>query len=267
MLLTANTPSGLVSPRLLRTPAPDVLVGADLTIMEEGSELLARLIAVVNGLPGSAPLPLFTSCCPGWVAYVENCAPELIPHLSTAKSPQMMMGAVIKNIFRCARGALCFERAWGLVMELAAVRQLSSLWIQCQKGRPLGERSASEARPRPHHAAPCSQRIGRRPEDLLVVSVMPCVRKQGEADRLPYQTHSGARDVDHVLTTRDLGALLREAGLDLAALPDSPHDDFLGEGTGAAALFGTTGGVMEAALRQGRGAASSDAKDISPGSG
>ena len=96
---------------------------------------------------------------------------------------------------------------------------------------------------------PASQRIGRRPEDLLVVSLMPCVRKQGEADRLPFATPSGAREVDHVLTTRELGAVLRRRDVDLAGLPAAAYDDPLGSGSGAAVLFGSTGGVMEAALR------------------
>jgi len=171
----------------------DVLAGADMTIMEEGTELMHRLRDNLEGNPDAAPLPMFTSCCPGWIEFVEKCAPEIIPHVSTAKSPHMMEGALIKAFF--------------------------------------------------------SETLSRPDTDLEVVSIMPCVRKQGEADRNPYQTPSGAREVDHVLTTHEIAHLIKERGIDFPSLPDSHFDDFMGIGSGAAAIFGTTGGVMEAALR------------------
>ncbi|GAB4814569.1 hypothetical protein N2152v2_001615 [Parachlorella kessleri] len=172
----------------------DTLVAADLTIMEEGFELMTRLKAHLDGKPDpAAPLPMFTSCCPGWVFFVEQSNPELIPHVSSCKSPQMMMGAVLKAYF--------------------------------------------------------SHKMGVDPRDLVVASIMPCVRKQGEADRIMFHTNSGAREVDHVITTRELGALIKEGGIDFASLTESPFDDLLDVGSGAAAIFGTTGGVMEAALR------------------
>jgi iron only hydrogenase large subunit-like protein len=163
----------------------DVLAGADLTIMEEGTELLERLRARAAGDPAAPPLPLLTSCCPGWVAYVEACAPHLIPHLSTAKSPHMMAGTLAKTFL--------------------------------------------------------SRALGRPPAELSVTSVMPCVRKQGEADRAWFAVPGGAREVDHVLTTRDVAGMLRARGVDLGSLPEAAFDPFLGLGSGAAALFGTTG--------------------------
>lgn len=172
----------------------DTLAGADLTIMEEGFELLERLEGLVNKRPDTAPLPMFTSCCPGWIGFVETCAPEIIPHVSSCKSPHMMVGSVLKTYF--------------------------------------------------------AEKIGKRSNEISVVSVMPCVRKQGEADRMMFHTPDGAaREVDHVITTKDLAAMCKEKGIDFASLPDEEFDEFLGIGTGAAALFGTTGGVMEAALR------------------
>ena len=136
---------------------------------------------------------MFTSCCPGWMEFVEKCDPDLIPHLSTAKSPHMMEGALIKDIF--------------------------------------------------------SQKLGKQEAELSVVSIMPCVRKQGEADRIHFQTKTGAREVDHVLTTKEVADMIKERGINFIDLPDEHFDDFMGIGTGAAAIFGTTGGVMEAALR------------------
>jgi iron-only hydrogenase group A len=196
----------------------DVALGADLTICEEAMELLARLQAAVSSGGGSGggpagsgsaadhptpgPLPLLTSCCPGWVSLVEHSYPELIPHLSTCKSPHMMLGRVIK-----------------------------------------------------HHLAPLDARLmggnDKDPSRLQVVSIMPCVRKQGEADR-PWYAEGGdppRRDVDHVLTTVEVAGLLTEAGIDLSSLKPEPYDDPLGAQSGSGVLFGTTGGVMEAALR------------------
>lgn len=171
----------------------DTVFAADLTIMEEGTELLHRLADHLEGHPhDDEPMPMFTSCCPGWVAMVEKSYPELIPYLSTCKSPQMMMGAVIKNFF---------------AMELNIA-----------------------------------------PGNIISCSVMPCVRKQGEADR-PWMTTADGRDVDHVITTAELAGMLQEAGIDPMALEDDDFDNLLAEGTGAGLLFGTTGGVMEAALR------------------
>ncbi len=164
----------------------DVLAGADITIMEEGTELLHRL-------RDGGVLPMFTSCCPGWIDFVEKCDPDLIPHISTAKSPHMMEGALIKEYF--------------------------------------------------------SEKIGKTDAELSLVSIMPCVRKQGEADRIHFQTKTGAREVDHVLTTKDIATMIQEKGIDFESLPEGEFDPFMGIGTGAGAIFGTTGGVMEAALR------------------
>jgi iron-only hydrogenase group A len=188
----------------------DTLFGADLTIMEEGTELLERLAAHLeqakkerdaaagqgDAAAASAPpppMPMFTSCCPGWIAMVEKSNPELIPYLSTCKSPQMMLGAVIKNYF-----------------------------------------AASANVP---------------PEKVVGVSIMPCVRKQGEADRPWFATTGVARDVDHVITTVELAKAFNEAGIDPETLEEEEFDSPLGEGSGGGQLFGTTGGVMEAALR------------------
>ena len=158
---------------------------ADLTIMEEGHELLHRLQT-------GGTLPLITSCSPGWVKYIEHSYPELLPHVSTCKSPQQMFGALAKTYY--------------------------------------------------------ADKAGIDPADIFVVSVMPCTAKKFECQR-PEMNASGHQDVDAVLTTRELGRLLRQAGVDFDALADSDFDAPLGISTGAAAIFGVTGGVMEAALR------------------
>nr|AAT90438.1 plastid FeFe-hydrogenase precursor [Chlamydomonas moewusii] len=192
----AVTPGQLVAGlrRLGFTKVFDTNLAADLTIMEEGTELLHRLADHLEGHPKQEePMPMFTSCCPGWIQMVEKSYPELIPYLSSCKSPQMMMGAVIKNFF------------------------------------------AEEA--------------GVKPGDIISCSVMPCVRKQGEADRPMMTTTAEGRDVDHVITTVELAQMLTERGIDLTSLPDEEFDCPLGIGSGGGQLFGTTGGVMEAALR------------------
>jgi iron-only hydrogenase group A len=163
----------------------DTNFAADLTIMEEGHELIHRL---THG----GVLPMFTSCSPGWIKFLEHYYPEFIPNVSTCKSPQQMFGAVAKTYY--------------------------------------------------------AQKMGWKPEDVYVVSVMPCTAKKFEAQR-PEMDDSGVQDVDAVLTVRELGRMIREAGLDISALPEEDYDDPLGRSTGAAAIFGATGGVMEAALR------------------
>ncbi len=164
---------------------------ADLTILEEGSELLMRLkTALVDHQ--AVDLPQFTSCCPGWIKYAEYFHPELLPNLSTAKSPQQMFGALAKTYY--------------------------------------------------------AQSINRRPEDIYVVSVMPCTAKKFEAQR-PEMNASGFQDVDAVLTTRELGRMITQSGLDFVALEDEPMDQPMGTSSGAADIFANTGGVMEAALR------------------
>lgn len=163
----------------------DTDFAADLTIIEEGTELLGRL-------ESGGTLPLITSCSPGWVKYCEHFYPELLPNLSSCKSPQEMFGAVMKN------------------------------WYAQKNQIP--------------------------PEKIFVVSIMPCTAKKFEISR-PEMTTTGDPDVDVVLTTRELAKMFKEAGLDLAKLPSADFDQPLGESTGAAAIFGTTGGVMEAALR------------------
>ena len=164
---------------------------ADLTIMEEGTELLTRLkAALVEKKP--VPLPLFTSCSPGWVRYAEHFYPEILPNISTCKSPQQMFGAVAKTYY--------------------------------------------------------AEKIGKKAGDIFVVSVMPCTAKKYESQR-PEMTASGVRDVDVVLTTRELGRMIQQAGIDFRALPDEKMDSILGASSGAADIFANTGGVMEAALR------------------
>ena len=163
---------------------------ADLTIMEEGTELLSRLKAALSG--GETALPMMTSCSPGWVKYMEHTYPNHLEHLSTCKSPHMMLGAVIKSYY--------------------------------------------------------AKQLGKKPEDIYVVSVMPCTAKKTEIARAE-MTNDGVHNVDAVLTTRELGEMIYSAGIDFLKLPEESFDDPLGQSTGAADIFGLTGGVMEAALR------------------
>jgi ferredoxin hydrogenase len=165
----------------------DTNFSADLTIMEEGTELVKR---VTEG----GVLPMFTSCCPAWVRYLENNNPELSKHLSTCKSPQQMAGAVFKT--------------YGAKLDKVKTAKVYN------------------------------------------VSVMPCTCKTFEASR-PEMNASGSQDIDVVITTRELAYLIKYKGIDLAELPDEEFDMPLGEYTGAGAIFGVTGGVMEAALRTG----------------
>ena len=158
---------------------------ADLTIMEEGTELLGRL---KNG----GALPMITSCSPGWIKFCEHYYSDFIPNLSSCKSPHEMEGAMIK-----------------------------SYW---------------------------AEKVGIDPKDIRVVSVMPCTAKKFECKR-PELGHDGMADVDAVITTRELAKMIKEAGIDFVNLPDEDFDSILGESTGAAVIFGATGGVMEAALR------------------
>ena len=158
---------------------------ADLTIIEEGNELLKR---VKEG----GKLPMITSCSPGWIKFCEHFYPDLLDHLSTCKSPQQMFGALGKSYY--------------------------------------------------------PQTAGVDPKDVVVVSIMPCTAKKFEAQR-PEMNSSGFRDVDYVLTTRELARMIKEAGIDFLNLPDEEYDAPMGEYTGAATIFGATGGVMEAALR------------------
>jgi NADP-reducing hydrogenase subunit HndD len=169
----------------------DTNFAADLTIMEEGTELLTRLkTALVDKKPVS--LPMFTSCSPGWIKYMEYRHPDMLPNLSTCKSPQQMFGTLAKTYY--------------------------------------------------------AEKIGKRPEEMIVVSIMPCTAKKFEAER-PEMNASGARDVDFVLTTRELSRMIQRAGINFQKLPDSEMDLPLGLGSGAADIFANSGGVMEAALR------------------
>ena len=164
----------------------DTNYGADLTIMEEGNELLER---VTKG----GVLPMMTSCSPGWIRYIEYQYPELLPHLSTAKSPHMMFGAICKTYW--------------------------------------------------------AQNKGIDPKDIFVVSIMPCIAKKSEMQRPECKTGEYP-DVDAVLTTRECGRLIKMFGVEWDELEDDKFDeDLLGDYTGAAVIFGATGGVMEAALR------------------
>jgi len=158
---------------------------ADLTIIEEASELIHRL-------EHGGKLPILTSCCPAWVRFFEYQFPDMLDIPSTCKSPQIMMGTMIKTYY--------------------------------------------------------AEKMGIAPEDILVVSVMPCIAKKAEVQREELRIGE-LKDVDWVITTRELGYMLREAGIDFKTLPEGEFDNILGESTGASVIFGSTGGVIEAAVR------------------
>ena len=158
---------------------------ADLTIMEEGTEFIDR---VTNG----GVLPMMTSCCPGWIRYIEYNYPDQLSHLSSCKSPQQMFGALVKNYL--------------------------------------------------------PDKINVPAKKICHISIMPCTAKKFEMSRKEMESENG-RDVDIVLTTREVAKLFKLKGVDLATIEEKEFDKFMGEGTGAARIFGTTGGVMEAALR------------------
>lgn len=175
----------------------DTNFAADLTIMEEGTEFVKRLTeAMKSGMTDATTLkslPLITSCCPAWVDYMEKYFPDMIPNFSTAKSPQQMMGAMIKTYW--------------------------------------------------------AQKASVDPSKIFSVSVMPCTAKKYESHRDDTMFASGYQDVDISITTRELARMIKQAGIDLVNLPDSEPDSPMGPYTGAGAIFGATGGVMEAALR------------------
>lgn len=163
----------------------DTDFAADLTIMEEATELIGRV-------QNEGVLPMITSCSPGWVKYCEHFYPDFIPNLSSCKSPHEMMGAVVKSYY--------------------------------------------------------ADKMGMDASQIAVVSVMPCTAKKFEADREEL-SGAGFPDVDAVITTRELARMIKQARIDFAGLEDEGFDHLLGESTGAGVIFGTTGGVMEAALR------------------
>ncbi len=165
---------------------------ADLTIIEEGTELLVRLKKLLVDGDKSIKIPMFTSCSPGWVKFIEHMYPDYLGHLSTCKSPQQMFGALAKTYY--------------------------------------------------------AEKKGLDPKNIVSVAVMPCAAKKFEANR-PEMRSSGYQDIDAGLTTRELGLMIRQSGLNFTALEDSQYDAFMGDSTGAAVIFGATGGVMEAALR------------------
>ncbi len=171
----------------------DTNFAADLTIVEEASELIERITK------GRGPLPQFTSCCPAWVKFAEIYYPEILPNISSAKSPIGMQGPTIKTYF--------------------------------------------------------AKKKGIDPTKIVNVALTPCtakkfeIRREEMSDAADYLQIEGLRDMDAVITTRELAKMAREAGIDFASLEDSAYDEYMGEGSGAGVIFGNTGGVMEAALR------------------
>ena len=171
----------------------DTNFAADMTIVEEASELLQRITE------GNKPLPQFTSCCPAWVKFAETYYPEMLPHISSAKSPIGMQGPTIKTYF--------------------------------------------------------AKKMGIDPRKIVNVAVTPCTAKKFEIRRGEmnaagrYLGIEDMRDMDYVITTRELAMLAKDEGIDFAALEDSAYDDLMGQASGAGVIFGNTGGVMEAALR------------------
>ncbi len=164
----------------------DTNFGADLTIIEEATEFLRRV-------KGGGPLPLLTSCSPGWVNFLEKFYPEMIPYTSTCKSPMSMLSTLVKTFY--------------------------------------------------------AEKKGLKPEEIYVVAIMPCVAKKFEASRPEHAMADGTPYTDAVLTTRELAWMIKSYGIDFVNLPDGEFDRPLGISSGAADIFGATGGVMEAALR------------------
>jgi NADP-reducing hydrogenase subunit HndD len=169
----------------------DTDFAADLTIMEEGTELLGRLNKFLAG-DKKVKLPILTSCCPAWVKFFEHNFPDMLDIPSTARSPQQMFGAIAKTYF--------------------------------------------------------AEKINVKREDLVVISIMPCVAKKYECSRDEFKTN-GNPDVDFSLSTRELAQFIKQANIDFNSLADEDFDRPLGESTGAGVIFGTTGGVIEAAVR------------------
>jgi len=165
---------------------------ADLTIMEEGTELLTRLKKALVDKDKKTALPMTTSCSPGWVKFIEHKFPEMLPNVSTCKSPQQMFGALAKTYY--------------------------------------------------------AEKKNIDPKNIVSVSIMPCTAKKFEANR-PEMRDSGYKDVDYVLTTREFAMMIKQAGLDFRTLEPSHYDSLMGDSSGAAVIFGATGGVMEAAIR------------------
>ena len=163
----------------------DTNTGADLTIMEEANEFVERLTT-------GGTLPMITSCSPGWIRFIEMNYPELLPHLSSCKSPHEMFGAILKSYY--------------------------------------------------------AEKEGIDPKKMYVVSVMPCIAKKFERQRDEMKNNE-LDNVDAVITTRELARMIKQANIEFTDLEDSEFDSPMGEATGAGAIFGTTGGVMEAALR------------------
>ena len=169
----------------------DTDFAADLTIMEEGAEILNRLTRYMNG-DKSVRLPILTSCCPAWVNFFEHHFPDMLDIPSTARSPQQMFGSIAKTFW--------------------------------------------------------AEKMGIPREKLVVVSIMPCLAKKYECDRNEFKT-DGSPDVDYSISTRELARLIRRANVGFTLLTDKEFDHPMGASTGAGVIFGTTGGVMEAALR------------------
>ena len=169
----------------------DTDFAADLTILEEGTELLDRISRHLKG-DRSVKLPILTSCCPGWVNFIESQFTDMLDIPSTARSPQQMFGSIAKTYF--------------------------------------------------------ADKIGVKREDLVVVSIMPCLAKKYECTRDEFKVN-GNPDVDYSVSTRELASLIKQANIDFHSLPDEEFDLPLGESSGAGVIFGTTGGVIEAAVR------------------
>lgn len=214
----------------------DTNFGADMTIMEEGSELLERL-------GGKGTMPMFTSCCPGWVRYLKIKHPDKLAHLSSAKSPQQMFGALLKEYVGPKLGMVPPRQG---AHELAGVREGAGLGIGVSTN-PVGTGANDDASVAAagETSAAASGPMGKR---IFNVSCMPCVAKKYEA-AVEEMVRETEPDVDAVLTVRELGRLIRLMHVNVAALDETPFDDPMNEGSGAAVIFGATGGVMEAALR------------------
>ena len=214
----------------------DTNFGADMTIMEEGSELLERL-------GGQGTMPMFTSCCPGWVRYLKINHPDKLAHLSSAKSPQQMFGALLKEYVGPKLGMVPPRQG---DHELAGVREGAGLGIGVSTN-PVGTGASDDASVA---AAGETGAVASGPMDKRIfnVSCMPCVAKKYEA-AVEEMVRETEPDVDAVLTVRELGRLIRLMHVNVAALDETPFDDPMNEGSGAAVIFGATGGVMEAALR------------------